>query len=57
MITHATTFIVQDKAQSYTEQTIGDDFISLAVETYGYLHLHFDSFFTSYIHANINPKP
>jgi len=30
-----------------------DDFIPLAIETYDCLHPHFDSFFTSYLHADI----
>ncbi len=30
-----------------------DDFISLAIETYGCFHSHFDSFFISCIYANI----
>jgi hypothetical protein len=30
-----------------------DDFIPLAIKTYGSFHPHFDSFFISYVHANI----
>ncbi len=31
---HAITDVIQKKAQSYTKQTIGNDFIPLAIETY-----------------------
>jgi hypothetical protein len=51
--THASRVVTQDKAQSYMEQTLGDDFIPLAIETHGCLHPHFDSFFTSSVHASI----
>jgi glutaminase len=53
MIVHATIVVAQDKAQSYIERTLGNDFIPLAIETYGCLHPHFDSFLTSYVHACI----
>jgi hypothetical protein len=51
--THASRVVAQDKVRSYTERTPRDDFIPLAIETHGCLHPHFDSFFTSYVHANI----
>jgi len=51
--THATTIVIQNKAQSYIEWTLEDDFIPLVIETYGNLHAHFDSFFISYVHVNI----
>jgi hypothetical protein len=50
---HIVTIVVQNKAWSYKEQTLGDDFIPLAIETYDYLHPRFDSFFTSYVHICI----
>jgi hypothetical protein len=53
MITHATTIIVQDKARSYTKRAPINDFIPLAIQTYGCLHLHFDSFFTSCVDASL----
>jgi hypothetical protein len=53
MIVHAIIVVAQDKAQSYIERTLGNDFIPLAIETYGCLHPHFDSFLTSYVHAYI----
>ncbi len=52
-IMHASIVAVQDKARSYTKQVPGDDFIPLAIETYGCFHLHFDSFLTSHVHATI----
>jgi hypothetical protein len=45
MTTHVTTMATQEKTRSYAEQTLGDDFIPLDIEMYGYLHSHFDSFF------------
>ncbi len=53
IITHATTIAIQNKAQFYTKQTLGDDFIPLAIKTYGCFHPCFDSFFISCVHANI----
>jgi len=44
---------VQNKTQSYVEQTLGNDFIPLAIETYSYLHPCFDSFLISCVHAYI----
>jgi hypothetical protein len=37
--------VAQEKTQSYVKQTLGDDFIPFAIETYGCFHFHFDSFF------------
>jgi hypothetical protein len=51
--THATIIIAQDKAQSYIEWAPRNDFIPLAIETYGCFHPHFDSFLSSCVHANI----
>ncbi len=51
--THATTIVPQNKAPSYIEWTLKDDFIPLAIKTYGSFHPHFDFFFISYVHANI----
>ncbi len=53
MTAHVIIVATQDKAQSYTPQVPGDDFIPLAIETYDCLHPRFDSFFTSCLHANI----
>ncbi len=53
MTTHSAKVIAQDKARSYTKQTPGNDFIPLAIKTYNCLHLYFDSFLTSCVHANI----
>jgi hypothetical protein len=50
-IVYATIVVVQDKTQSYIEQVPRDDFIPLAIETYGCLHPRFDSFLTSCVHA------
>jgi hypothetical protein len=50
---NATIVSARNKAQSYTECMLEDDFMPLAIETYGSFHPHFDSFFISYVHANI----
>jgi hypothetical protein len=42
--THAATMVAQEKTQSYAEQAPSNDFIPLAIETYGCLHSCFDSF-------------
>ncbi len=42
--THAMMIVVQEKTWSYTEWAPSDDFIPLAIETYGCLHFRFDSF-------------
>ncbi len=52
-ITHVTTVVAQEKTRSYKEQVLGNDFIPFAIETYGCLHFHFDSFLISCVHANI----
>jgi len=41
---HETTMTIWEKTQSYTEQTLGDDFIPLVIEMYGCFHSRFDSF-------------
>jgi len=50
---HATIVTIQNKARSYTKWTLRNDFIPLVIETYSCFHLHFDSFFTSCVHACI----
>jgi hypothetical protein len=35
--------VIQEKTQSYVEQTPNIDFILLVIETYGCFHSHFDS--------------
>jgi hypothetical protein len=45
MTRHATMMAIQEKTRSYTEQTPSNDFILLAIKTYGCLHFRFDSFF------------
>jgi hypothetical protein len=42
---HASRIVVQNKAWSYIEQTLRDDFIPLATKAHGCLHPPFDSFF------------
>jgi hypothetical protein len=42
---HAMTMVAQEKTRSDIKQTPDDDFIPLAIETYGCFHSHFDSFF------------
>jgi hypothetical protein len=41
--------VVQENTESYVERTLGDDFIPLAIETYGCFHSHFD-FFLPFVH-------
>jgi hypothetical protein len=53
MTTHAMMMTTQEKTHSYIEQTPSDEFIPLAIETYGCLHFHFDSFFTAYAQTTI----
>jgi hypothetical protein len=53
MTMHVMIVAAQNKAQSYTKQVLGNDFIPLAVKTYSCFHLHFDSFLTSYVHECI----
>jgi hypothetical protein len=53
MTTHVTIVAAQKNTQSYTKQTPWNDFIPLAIKTYGCFHLRFDSFFISCVHANI----
>jgi hypothetical protein len=47
MTTQVTMMVVQKKTQSYVKQTLGDDFIPFAIETYGCVHFCFDSFLTA----------
>jgi hypothetical protein len=54
MKVHAITIVAQEKTQSYIECTSKDHFIPLGIRTYGCFHSHFDSFFTSRVHATIN---
>jgi hypothetical protein len=53
MTMHAVIVTLQNKAQSYIEQVLGDDFIPLAIKTYSCFHLHFHSFLNSYVNACI----
>jgi hypothetical protein len=39
--------VVQEKTRSYIEQSLGNDFIALTIETYGCLHSCFDSLLTN----------
>jgi hypothetical protein len=52
-IVHAATIVAQNRAWSYKEQVLEDDSIPIAIETYGCLHLCFDSFLTSCVHVYI----
>jgi hypothetical protein len=45
MTTHITMMVVQKKTWLYVEQTLKNDFILLAIETYGCFHFCFNSFF------------
>ncbi len=40
--THTTTIATQEKTQSYEKHILGDDFIPLAIKTYGCFHSSFD---------------
>ncbi len=42
MTTHAVMMVVQEKTRPYVKQTLGDDFIRLAIETHGCFHYCFD---------------
>jgi len=53
MTMHAKIVATQDKVRSYTKWMLRNDFIPLAIETYGCLHFHFDSFLISCVHACI----
>jgi hypothetical protein len=44
--TQVTMMVVQEKTRSYVKQTLSDDFIPFAIETYGCLHSCFDSLLT-----------
>jgi hypothetical protein len=43
MTSHVAMMVAQEK--TINEQALGNDFIPIAIETYGCLHSHFDSFF------------
>ncbi len=43
MTSHVSMMVAQEK--TINEQALGNDFIPIAIETYGCLHSHFDSFF------------
>ncbi len=45
MTSHVAMMVAQEKI--INEQTLGNDFILIAIETYGCLHSHFDSFLTT----------
>jgi hypothetical protein len=49
MTTHVMKMVAKEKTRSYTKQTLGDDFIPLAIETYGC----FDSFLIACAHTII----
>jgi hypothetical protein len=53
MTTHAMMMVAQEKNRSYIEQTPSDDFTPLAIEMYGCLHFHFDSFLIVYAQTTI----
>jgi hypothetical protein len=44
--THAMMMTIQEKTRSYVKQTLGNNFIPLAIDTYGCFHSCFDSFLT-----------
>jgi hypothetical protein len=43
MTTHVVTIVIQNNS-SYIKWTLENDFIPLAIETYGYFHPRFDPF-------------
>jgi hypothetical protein len=52
MITHVTIVVAQNKARSYIEWVLGNNFIPFAIETYDCLYLCFDFINFFYVHAN-----
>ncbi len=44
MITHVAMMAIQEKTRSHVKRAPCDDFIPLAIETYGCLHFCFDLF-------------
>jgi hypothetical protein len=44
---HVVMMVAQENTRSYVERALGNDFIPLSIETYGCLHSHHDSFFTT----------
>jgi hypothetical protein len=53
MTTHASTIITLDKTWSYVKHTLKNNFIPLAIDIYGCLHYHFNSFLTTWAKATI----
>jgi len=53
IVTHLTMMVVQKETRSYAKRALGDDFIPLAIETYGCFHYCFDSFLTACAHTII----
>jgi hypothetical protein len=51
MILHAMIVATQEKTCSYMKHALGIYFIPLAIKTYGCLHTHFVSFFTTSVQA------
>jgi hypothetical protein len=51
--THVMIVASQKKTRSYIERTSKDTFIPLAIKTYGFFHIRFNSFFTTYVQATI----
>ncbi len=51
--TFGTMIVVQEKTWSYIKRTLGNDFIPLAIETYGCLYFCFDSILTTCAHTTI----
>jgi hypothetical protein len=45
--THVVMMDIQEKTRSYTKQTLDDDFIPLAIETYECFHFYFNSFLSA----------
>jgi hypothetical protein len=43
---HAMTIATKGKIQSYVKRPLEDNFIPLAIKTYGCFHSHLNSFFT-----------
>jgi hypothetical protein len=47
IIAHVVMMVIQEKTWSYVKQTLGDNFIPLAIEKYECFHSCFNSFFTA----------
>ncbi len=50
---HVLTTTIKKKTWSFVEHAQKNNFIPLAIEIYGHLHFHFNSFFNSCAHATI----